>query len=156
MVGCYDVQAISTFICYHDKNGGAPILPLNDRSLTQPLAVTCDRRTASQCGALNLRLYEGAFVLISIVLIVVNEIVSTHQLLSHTFHEPIHIVADMEWIQYHTYQVEPLLPPLARLSVAMGPFFDGRHLPNWQLTCLSGGRGLMARRSSQISLQEDF
>ena len=41
------------------------------------------------------------------------------------FDEPAHVAAGMEWLQFHTYKLDPLHPPLARIATAAGLYLAG-------------------------------
>ncbi len=58
----------------------------------------------------------------------VARIVATYPVFSQTTDEPAHVAAGMEWLQRGSYTFEPLHPPLARVSVALGPYLSGRRL----------------------------
>jgi 4-amino-4-deoxy-L-arabinose transferase-like glycosyltransferase len=45
-------------------------------------------------------------------------VVSLYNQLSHTYDEPAHVAAGLEWWMYHRYTLEPMHPPLARLMAA--------------------------------------
>jgi hypothetical protein len=52
-------------------------------------------------------------------------IVSTYTVFNHTVDEPAHIAAGMQWLSQGVYVYEPQHPPLARVAVALGPYFLG-------------------------------
>ncbi len=54
-------------------------------------------------------------------------IVSTWFVFSNTVDEPAHIACGLEWLDRHTWTLEPLHPPLARVLTAMGPALTGEH-----------------------------
>ena len=62
-------------------------------------------------------------------------IVSTYHVFSQTVDEPAQVAAGMEWLDLHTYNVDPSHPPLARVAIALGPFLSGLRMPpevtNW-------------------------
>lgn len=66
-------------------------------------------------------------VWISLALIAIGavRIVSTYSVFNHTIDEPAHVACGMEWLDKHTYTLEPMHPPLARVMAAIGPFFAG-------------------------------
>lgn len=64
-------------------------------------------------------------VFIALVAIGSWRIAGTYLVFSHTYDEPAHIAAGMEWLAKGQYQYEPLHPPLARVAAAAGPFVDG-------------------------------
>ena len=60
-------------------------------------------------------------------------IVATYHVLSQAADEPATIAAGMEWLDKGTYNLDPLHPPLARVAAAVGPFLEGRRLPQGQV-----------------------
>jgi hypothetical protein len=66
-------------------------------------------------------------VLLATVIILAGmaRIAATYAVFSHTYDEPAHIAAGMEWLDRGTYTYEPMHPPLARVAVAIGPWLDG-------------------------------
>jgi hypothetical protein len=55
----------------------------------------------------------------------VARIVATYPVLSSTADEPAHVDAGMEVLQFGSYSYEMQHPPLARIAVAVGPYFSG-------------------------------
>jgi 4-amino-4-deoxy-L-arabinose transferase-like glycosyltransferase len=49
----------------------------------------------------------------------------TWPVLSHTWDEPAHLAAGMEWLDRGTFETEELTPPLARVLGALGPYLAG-------------------------------
>ena len=56
-------------------------------------------------------------------------IASTYRVFSHTWDEPFHIAAGLEWLTRGTYQFDQQHPPLARIAAAIGPVLVGT--PPW-------------------------
>ena len=56
-------------------------------------------------------------------------IASTYGRMSQTWDEPNHIATGVEWLQDGTYSMWTENPPLARVAVALGPYFAGARLP---------------------------
>jgi len=52
-------------------------------------------------------------------------IVATYRVFNHTIDEPSHIAGGIEWWEKGTYTLEAKHTPLARLSVALGPYLAG-------------------------------
>ena len=52
-------------------------------------------------------------------------VVGSWTALSATVDEPFHIACGMEWLDKGAYTYELLHPPLARIAVALGPYFKG-------------------------------
>ena len=67
-----------------------------------------------------------AFVLVIVATV---RIVATWSVFSPTADECAHIACGMEWIDHHTYELEPQHPPLARIAVALGPYLTGARDP---------------------------
>ena len=57
--------------------------------------------------------------------IAILRIVSTYHVFNHTIDEPSHIAGGIEWWEKGTYTLEPKHTPLARVSVALGPYLAG-------------------------------
>src|SRR5690349_2407618 len=60
-------------------------------------------------------------------------IASTYRIFSHTYDEPAHLAAGLELLDSGIFSYEQQHPPLARLAVALGPYFLGarsHHLPD--------------------------
>jgi hypothetical protein len=57
-------------------------------------------------------------------------IVSTYGRMSQTWDEPNHIATGVEWLQDGTYLMWTENPPLARVAVALGPYYVGARLPD--------------------------
>jgi hypothetical protein len=81
-----------------------------------------------------------SLLLLSVVLITAVRVVSTYSVLAQAQDEPAHIACGMEWIQRGTYTLEPLHPPLARVSAALGPYLD--HLRLGDVKILSDDQGI--------------
>ncbi|HMD70057.1 MAG TPA: glycosyltransferase family 39 protein, partial [Bryobacteraceae bacterium] len=57
-------------------------------------------------------------------------IVATYHVFDHTSDEPAHIACGMEYLDKGVYTWEPQHPPLARVSVALGPYLLGLRSQN--------------------------
>lgn len=55
----------------------------------------------------------------------IGRIVSTYRVFNHTIDEPSHIACGIEWWEKGTYTIETKHAPLARISVALGPYLSG-------------------------------
>ncbi len=53
------------------------------------------------------------------------QIVSTYSMFSHTWDEPAHLAAGMQYLDLGIYEYELQHPPLARLATAVGPYMAG-------------------------------
>ena len=63
--------------------------------------------------------------LIAVIGVGALRIISTYKVFNHTNDEPAHIAAGLEWLDRGSYTVELQHPPLARVTVALGPYLDG-------------------------------
>ena len=73
-------------------------------------------------------------VCLILLIIATVRICLTYSIYSHTIDEPAHIGTGMQWIDKHTYKLEPQHPPLARVMAAVGPYLTGDRslgLANW-------------------------
>ncbi len=52
-------------------------------------------------------------------------VLATYDVLSHTFDEPVHVVAGLEWWSAGRYTYDVHHPPLARTIIAAGPYLAG-------------------------------
>ena len=68
------------------------------------------------------RLYAVAVVLVAIAVL---RIAGTYSVYNATWDEPAHLACGMELLQLGQYTYEPQHPPLARVSVALGPYLAG-------------------------------
>src|ERR1700704_3652012 len=68
---------------------------------------------------------HSVVITLALVLVASLRIVSTYTVFNHTFDEPGHIAAGMEWLHRHTFTYEPKHPPLARVATAIGPYLLG-------------------------------
>jgi hypothetical protein len=84
-------------------------------------------------------------VAVLLAAIAVVRIVSTYNVFSQTSDEPAHIATGMEWLQWGTYNFEPLHPPLARIAVAAGPYLSGLRLLDHRNLWIEGNELLLAR-----------
>jgi dolichyl-phosphate-mannose-protein mannosyltransferase len=78
-----------------------------------------------------------ALCLIILLLVGILRIVSTYHVFNHTIDEPSHIACGVQWWDEGIYQIETKHAPLARISVALGPYLAGVHAinaPTWRET----------------------
>src|SRR5438552_9673331 len=68
-----------------------------------------------------------AFILLALIRIVI-----TYPETSQAFDEPAHISAAVELLDRHTYTLDPVHPPLARLAIGLPLYLAGERYP--QLT----------------------
>ena len=86
----------------------------------------------------NKTIHHSLYIVIAIILasIGVYRIILTYKIFSHTFDEPADIACGLEWLDRGTYLYGPDHPPLARIAVALGPYFAGIRLSETQLRLL--------------------
>jgi hypothetical protein len=101
------------------------------RRRTRPEIATAPKRQPPRFPDLLLRV--SAFlekfstrIAIACVLLASLRIAATYPVFSHTIDEPSHIACGMEWLDKHTFNLEPKHPPLARVAGALGPYLMGR------------------------------
>src|SRR5271165_1062867 len=56
------------------------------------------------------------------VILATGLIVGTYSAFYQTYDEGAHLACGMEWLDHHTYILEPLHPPLARVATAIFPY----------------------------------
>jgi hypothetical protein len=92
-----------------------------DPHLAQKPAATTARATSGFLARpVGSTLSLGVLLAIAIL-----RIVSTYHVFNHTIDEPSHIAGGIEWWEKGTYTLEPKHTPLARISVALGPYLTG-------------------------------
>jgi len=64
-----------------------------------------------------------------LVLIAVARIISTYALTSQAFDEPCHVAAAIELLDRHTYTLDPVHPPLARIAIGLPLYLAGERYP---------------------------
>src|SRR5947209_6721391 len=64
-------------------------------------------------------------IAVAAVLVASIRIIATYTVFNHTFDEPAHIGAGMEWLDKGSYTWERQHPPLARIASALGPYLMG-------------------------------
>ena len=75
---------------------------------------------------------QGTFITIGAVLltlVAVCRIVATYRGTSVAWDEPCHIAAGLEWVQKHTYTLDPIHPPLSRTAIGLPLYFAGERIP---------------------------
>jgi hypothetical protein len=70
----------------------------------------------------------AALVLLSIAII---RVVHVDRTLPQGFDEPCHVAAGIEWLDRHTYTLDPVHPPLARYAIALPLYLSGARLPSF-------------------------
>lgn len=84
-----------------------------------------DATPASQASGFLARPAGWTLCLAILLAIAIVRIVSTYHVFNHTIDEPSHIAGGIEWWEKGTYTLEPKHTPLARISVALGPYLAG-------------------------------
>src|ERR1035437_9343301 len=68
--------------------------------------------------------FAGLLALVAVV-----RIVSTYSLTSQAFDEPCHVAAATELLDRHTYTLDPVHPPLARIAIGLPLYLAGERYP---------------------------
>jgi 4-amino-4-deoxy-L-arabinose transferase-like glycosyltransferase len=68
---------------------------------------------------------HSLLVAAALVVLASLRIAATYPVFNHTIDEPAHIACGMEWLDKHTYRLEPHHPPLARVIETLGPYLAG-------------------------------
>jgi hypothetical protein len=68
-------------------------------------------------------------VLVALALIAVSRTVATYAITAQGFDENCHIAAAMEWLDKHTYTLDPVHPPLARVAIGLPLYLIGERYP---------------------------
>jgi 4-amino-4-deoxy-L-arabinose transferase-like glycosyltransferase len=69
-------------------------------------------------------------VLAAIVLVACLRVIDTYPTFNHTHDAAAHIAAGLQWLQDGEFNLETMHPPLARVSVAVGPYLKGARNPD--------------------------
>jgi len=64
-----------------------------------------------------------------LALVAVVRIFSSYTVTSQAFDEPCHIAAAIELLSRHTYKLDPVHPPLARIAIGLPLYFAGERYP---------------------------
>jgi Dolichyl-phosphate-mannose-protein mannosyltransferase len=75
------------------------------------------------------RLMATASILLTLVALC--RIVATYRDTSVAWDEPCHIAAGLEWIDKHTYTLDPIHPPLSRTFIGLPLYLAGERIPNY-------------------------
>jgi hypothetical protein len=65
-----------------------------------------------------------------LAVVAIIRIVSTYSLTSQAFDEPCHVAAGIELLDRHTYTLDPVHPPLARIAIGLPLYLAGERYPN--------------------------
>ena len=68
-----------------------------------------------------------------LALAAVGRIISSYSLTSQAFDEPCHIAAAIELLARHTYKLDPVHPPLARIAIGLPLYLAGERYPKLSL-----------------------
>jgi len=68
---------------------------------------------------------HSVFLCLCFVVIACTRIISSYSALSLTVDEPWSLASGMGYLARHSYQIEPVHPPLSRMMVALGPYLIG-------------------------------
>jgi len=83
-------------------------------------------------------------VLVTCLVVAAVRIVATYRVFNQTWDEPAHVAAGMQWLDRGHYSYEPLHPPLARISAAIGPRLAGIRSAGYDDVWLEGNAILYA------------
>jgi hypothetical protein len=76
------------------------------------------------------RSYWVALVIALLALVAVLRAVQTYAVTAQGFDEPCHIAAALEFLDRHTYNLDPVHPPLARIAIGLPLLLAGERFPN--------------------------
>jgi hypothetical protein len=71
-----------------------------------------------------------ALVVALVALVAVLRTVQTYAITAQGFDEPCHISAALEWLDKHTYKLDPVHPPLARVAIGLPLLLAGERYPS--------------------------
>jgi len=71
-----------------------------------------------------------ALVVALVALVAVFRTVQTYAITAQGFDEPCHISAALEWLDRHTYKLDPVHPPLARVAIGLPLLLAGERYPS--------------------------
>jgi hypothetical protein len=69
-------------------------------------------------------------VIVLLALVAVFRTVQTYAITAQGFDEPCHISAALEWLELHTYKLDPVHPPLARVAIGLPLLIAGERYPS--------------------------
>jgi 4-amino-4-deoxy-L-arabinose transferase-like glycosyltransferase len=76
------------------------------------------------------RSHLGELVIVLLALVAVLRTVRTYDITAQGFDEPCHIAAALEWLDRHTYKLDPVHPPLARVAIGLPLLLAGERYPS--------------------------
>jgi len=65
------------------------------------------------------------------VAVAVTRIAATYRTTSQGFDEPCHVAAGIEYLDKHTYTLDPVHPPLSRIAIGLPLYLAGERYPKW-------------------------
>jgi 4-amino-4-deoxy-L-arabinose transferase-like glycosyltransferase len=71
-----------------------------------------------------------ALVIALLALVAVLRTIQTYAITAPGFDEPCHISAALEWLDRHTYKLDPVHPPLARVAIGLPLLLAGERYPS--------------------------
>jgi 4-amino-4-deoxy-L-arabinose transferase-like glycosyltransferase len=71
-----------------------------------------------------------ALVVALVALVALFRTVQTYAITAQGFDEPCHISAALEWLDRHTYKLDPVHPPLARVAIGLPLLLAGERYPS--------------------------
>jgi Dolichyl-phosphate-mannose-protein mannosyltransferase len=97
-----------------------------ETSTTQPSAVAPRTYPSAAPGMAFFSRPLGQWMCVGVLIAVaLLRIIATYHVFNHTIDEPSHIAGGIEWWEKGTYTLETKHTPLARISVALGPYLAG-------------------------------
>jgi hypothetical protein len=115
-----------------------PLVPIGEKQVRKSENPPKDKADKKQSVSGLLSRPAGWALCLSFLLsIAIVRIVSTYDVFNHTIDEPSHIAGGIEWWEKGVYRIETKHTPLARISVALGPYLAGVRgtgATNWRET----------------------
>jgi 4-amino-4-deoxy-L-arabinose transferase-like glycosyltransferase len=84
----------------------------------------------------------GGWIVALVALVAVARVAATYAVFNHTYDEPNHIAAGMEWLERGTFTFEAKHPPLGRVAAALGPYLAGARLAG-ERRMVEGGHAIL-------------
>ena len=75
------------------------------------------------------RFHMVALLIALLALVAVLRTVQTYSITAQEFDEPCHIAAALEWLDIHTYKLDPVHPPLGRVAIGLPLLLAGERYP---------------------------
>ena len=80
------------------------------------------------------RSYLSEVIVALLALVAIVRTVQSYAITAQGFDEPCHIAAALEWLDRHTYTLDPVHPPLARLAIGLPLLAAGERFPTLPAT----------------------